>query len=332
MLFRSASSGWTNNSPHNGVLAADTNQPITDFQHLQDSEAGLQGPNSFQPPVGIAEPTNYGTFDSAAQIANDPNAIDVVSGSPAEMQLAQFQPQAAGLDSPPLLEQPPTVSSPPRIRFRGLSASDSTTEERLEELRLRLSQTVTRPSQEWRFEQLQFEANRLLESTESPRVRSQLRDLLDRIARFQRIRLAYEGGATARSSSLVDIEEPTKSEREGLTGLTSKVRELAKTDLAATKIATSTTEAPSQTADKPLYDAVGLLKPVTSKRAKAPQYALVDDRGEVVSFVTPTPDLNLKAYLGRRIGVHGKRGFMPEYRRAHVTAERISPIADRVRR
>jgi len=99
--------------------------------------------------------------------------------------------------------------------------------------------------------------------------------------------------------------------------LSAKVRELAKTDL---------------TADRPLYDAVGLLKPVASKRANAPQYALVDDKGEVVSFVTPTPDLNLKPYLGRRIGVHGKRGFMSEYRRAHVTAERVSPIAERVRR
>jgi len=59
---------------------------------------------------------------------------------------------------------------------------------------------------------------------------------------------------------------------------------------------------------------------------------LVDERGKVVSFITPTPDLNLKPYVGRRVGVHGKRGFMTEYRRAHVTAGRVTPLEGPIRR
>ncbi len=299
---------------------------------------------SLQPPLEAAPPSSFPQDISSSGNAID-SAIDVIAGSPAEMQLAQFQPQAESLVSPALLGAtvPETPSlSPPRIRFRSLSASENPTVQRLEELQLRLSQTVIQPPEAWHFEQLQAETNGLLEKTDSPQVRSQLRDLLDRIARFQRVRQGYEGTAIADSSSqmnsLFDAEEtkpPATSpdlspdlssatsseiaprESEGLTGLSGKVRKLAKADL---------------TADRPLYDAVGLLKPVASKRAKAPQYALVDEKGEVVSFVTPTPDLNLKPYLGRRIGVHGKRGFMPEYRRAHVTAERVSPIAKRVRR
>jgi hypothetical protein len=74
------------------------------------------------------------------------------------------------------------------------------------------------------------------------------------------------------------------------------------------------------------YDAVGLLKPVVSRSDHSPHYALVDDKGKVVSFVTPTTDVNLQPYIGRRIGVNGTRGFMPEYRRAHVMANRITPI------
>jgi len=300
-----SSFGGEYKSPHNTVLGTTAELPTVAFRHLQDSNTGMQNSNAFQPP-------------------SNPNAIEVVTGSPAAMQLAQFQPQAEGLVSPALMATttPEALgSSPPRIRFRGLSTSESTMVQRLEELQLRLSQTVIQPPEQWRFEQLQAEANGLLEKTESPRVRSQLRDLLDRIARFQRVRQGHEKAALASSSSQsnspLETEEPSQPKSEGLTGMTSRVRELAKTDL---------------TADRPLYDAVGLLKPVASKRAKAPQYALVDDKGEVVSFVTPTPDLNLKPYLGRRIGVHGKRGFMPEYRRAHVTAERVSPITDRVRR
>lgn len=80
------------------------------------------------------------------------------------------------------------------------------------------------------------------------------------------------------------------------------------------------------------YDAVGILKPVVSKRAKAPRYALVDQQGEVVSFVTPTPDVNLQRYVGRRIGIQGKRGYMPDYKRSHVTASRVNMLGGSQRR
>lgn len=74
------------------------------------------------------------------------------------------------------------------------------------------------------------------------------------------------------------------------------------------------------------FDAVGVLKPVVSKRPGAPQFALVDDRGQVLTFVTPSPDVNLQPYLGHRVGIAGNRGFMPEFNRAHVTAGRVTPL------
>jgi hypothetical protein len=46
--------------------------------------------------------------------------------------------------------------------------------------------------------------------------------------------------------------------------------------------------------------------------------------------VTASPDVNLQAYVGKRIGVLGNRGFMPEYRRAHVTASRVTPLEERL--
>ena len=50
----------------------------------------------------------------------------------------------------------------------------------------------------------------------------------------------------------------------------------------------------------------------------------------MVTFVTASPDVNLQAYVGQRIGVRGSRGFMPEYRRAHVTASRVTPLEERL--
>ena len=74
------------------------------------------------------------------------------------------------------------------------------------------------------------------------------------------------------------------------------------------------------------YDAVGTLRPVVSRRPGTPQFALVNAQGQVVTFITPTPDVNLQPFIGQQIGVTGSRGYIPEFRRAHVTAARVAPL------
>ena len=49
-----------------------------------------------------------------------------------------------------------------------------------------------------------------------------------------------------------------------------------------------------------------------------------------MTFVTPSPDVNLQPYVGQRIGVTGSRGYIPEFRRAHVTAGRVTPLNERI--
>jgi hypothetical protein len=78
------------------------------------------------------------------------------------------------------------------------------------------------------------------------------------------------------------------------------------------------------------FDAVGVLRPVASRRPGAPPFALVDERGQVLSFVTPTPGVNLQSFLGQRIGVTGNRGYIPEFQRAHVMAGRVAPAPERI--
>ena len=165
-----------------------------------------------------------------------------------------------------------------------------------------------------------------------------LRDLISRINRFDNVQRDYK---SSNSGSIPPLGNHTTENRilEQNSGFNSapvedqvarvvdNVRQRVQQDLRnAQPLARATNET------KPLYDAVGKLKPVVSKREQAPPYALVNDKGDVVSFVTPTPDLNLQPYVGRHIGIHGNRGFMPEYRKAHVTAGRVSPINTKLRR
>jgi hypothetical protein len=103
-----------------------------------------------------------------------------------------------------------------------------------------------------------------------------------------------------------------------------------------TSLARQYEQAPPNTAlgspDTARYDAIGILRPVVSQRPGAPQFAVVDEQGQVVSFVTPTPDVNLQTYVGTRVGITGNRGFIPEFNRAHVTAGRVTPLTERTLR
>lgn len=278
-------------------------------------------------------PPRIPVVEASPQTPSNPDAMDIVAGSPAELQLAQFQAQSP--QPMPLSATAEVIGNSyavqPRVRFDGLNVTPSRTItiNSVEELELQLSQVVVQSPGDWKLSSLEAAANSLLVTTKSPPVRAQLREVLERITQFQQIQQRYNNPSVALPINPDPFETPGVQQASGVTGMSSSVRERIRQDLEK-----STAPAVRQdlTADEPLYDATGTLKPVVSKRESAPQYALVDERGKVVSFVTPTPDLNLQPYVGRQIGVHGTRGFMPEYRRTHVTAGRVTPIEGTVRR
>ena len=312
----------------------------------------------------------------SAQVATlDSGHVDIVAGSPAELQLAQFQRNAQTFQAPGLLGQqaPPTANSSPNSSNQATvprvhlgssnvghdATSSANQHERVIELQLRLSQIVSQPPPTWNFEQVTSEANNLLQSTDSAAERGELRDLLDRIARFRRIRAGYTQAPAASMvavtptpgvtppANAITTAEPVEADAttaeiqedypvptlgppvDPMAEIVHSVRDRVREDFDQN---VSSDSGEGNSSGQQTYDAVGLLKPVVSRRQGAPQYALVDDSGNVISFVTPTPDLNLKPYIGRRVGVNGTRGFINEYRRNHVTAGRITQVDGTIRR
>jgi len=356
---RQPARGWGAVDGHTGVPTRSGNQARVvpgapgppDFDHLRDAppmHAGQTLGTAFRAPPRLAE-----------QQLPDPDAMEVIAGSPAEMQLAQHQTQAQ--DSAPLRvadeamrERDPVpsgtdpVAEPavPRVRLPDLTATLADSSENVADLDLLLSQMVARPPRLWDLGPLQTKAEGLLESADSTAQRVRLRDLERRIARFRRVQQEYQqphqrlaaasrdpfgsAGIGAPGSSPAGASG-TPDEDGQLSRLVENVRQRVREDLRNASRNENAAIGSPGAAEKPLYDAVGRLKPVVSRREQAPPYALVDGKGRVVSFVTPTPDLNLQPYIGRHVGVHGNRGFMPEYRKAHVTAGRVSPIEGRLR-
>lgn len=228
-----------------------------------------------------------------------PVAQPVANPPAAPVSVATTSPPPAASPAPPKQDVAPIVSPP---------AATPELAGQLRDLELRLSRMVAEPPATWNTETLEQSAQQLLSKAETAGDRDAVKNTLAKIDRFAAIQqrsVAANGGAVA-STARGNISPSTVTPLPGVT--------------------------PAGTGTTGQFDAVGVLRPVVSKRAGAPQFALVDERGQVVTFVTPTPDVNLQPYLGQRIGVIGSRGYIPEFHRAHVTAARIAPLGSTVLR
>jgi hypothetical protein len=193
----------------------------------------------------------------------------------------------------------------------------------LTELEMQLSRTVAEPPTTWQIEPLQREVERLLGQAQSAADRAAVQTTLAKINRFDSIGRRYRQVGPIGSGWADPLITATAGSGDPRTAGAAPPAQAAITPL---------TEATPQFVglDGQRYDAIGILRPVVSKRPGAPQFALLNERGQVVSFVTPAPDVNLQAFVGKRIGVAGTRGYIPEFQRSHVTAGRVAPLGERI--
>ncbi|MBS0210006.1 MAG: SH3 domain-containing protein [Planctomycetes bacterium] len=173
--------------------------------------------------------------------------------------------------------------------------------DRLDTLDLELSTEVAQAPTDWNFAKLRDEAERMLAKSETPVERGQARLLLAKIDRFEDIRNRY-------TSSMASAGQT----------------ELRRQELAARAPRPSDPTAPA--APDPRYDGTGKLAQVVSRRAGGPQFALLDRNGAIRSYVSASPGVNLRNYVGREIGVSGSLGYLSEEKASHVTAKRVTVI------
>lgn len=190
-------------------------------------------------------------------------------------------------------------AAPPTPAAEATTESTPTTafDERVTALEIALATIVAERPALWRFDALEAEASALLIAAEDEPQRQAVRVIADRIDRFATLGRRHRDARGTKPAPQV-----------------------------AAKPKPSPSRPTDATKPKPKYDAVGELRAVVSKRADAPTYALVDENGKVTTLVTPSPDLDLAPLVGKRIGVRGARGFMPAYRREHLTANRVAPL------
>lgn len=187
-------------------------------------------------------------------------------------------------------------------------------------MEVELGRMVADPPTMWNLGGLEQDAAKLLSGAKTEQERDSVRQFAARLERFSSIRRRHE---------LVSPVDGLLAARMPTAGVSAMPQVTAVPNTVAQSI--SDAGGATQQVD-PRFDAMGLLRPVASKRADAPKFALVNDAGQIITFVTPAPDVNLQPYLGRRIGVSGTRGYMAEFNHRHVTAGRVMPVGDRLLR
>lgn len=209
-----------------------------------------------------------------------------------------------------------------------MAAVDSTLPRRLasasiSELNLALSAMVAGEPQSWNFDGIRPRAKTLLHEAHSAAERREARELVKQIDRFSAI---HERWKTAQAS---DAPPPVDSEAEEPTGS----RASSETDIAA---ADAKDAAAEPSTDEPAalgyieleqrYDGVGQLTEVVTKRAETPRFALLDSRGAARMYLTPAPGVNLRRLIGRKVGVTGRLGYLPEMKAQHIAVQRATRL------
>jgi hypothetical protein len=192
------------------------------------------------------------------------------------------------------------VTVTPEVPLRRMSPEEFQAE--LDAADLQLSVMLAEEPTVWEFGELDTKAQTLLAQAETAVERGRARLLAGKIAQAADIK--------RRTNEIQRTQVEIEGDNRRLAGL-------AEQQAAAMR-------ASSQ--DR--FDGVGRLTRVVPSKLGAPRYALVDERGAVRCYVTPAPDVNIRYYEGRLVGVNGIRGYISRENAEHITAKHIAPLDD----
>jgi len=218
---------------------------------------------------------------------------------------------------------------PPSVLTTGLNEDDSTDRlpsdhvepadhiliSELANIELKLSETIIDDPDRWNLGSLQLRSQAVIDTGEVQSVREDAQRLLAKITQFADIKrrsgqlkleTMSDVGKRASLSSSLDAEETELGE------LLADVKQGAIGNLSK-------------------YDGEGWLRRVVSNRRGVPEYALTDRTGNIIQFISPQTGLDLGRYERKRVGIFGVRGFIPEFDRPHLVAQRIVSL-DKVTR
>lgn len=195
---------------------------------------------------------------------------------------------------------------------------------------LELSRVVSQPTETWDLGRLRARCMDWIEYSDSAIVRGEARLLLDRIDRFDDLRIkslqsAQKDSRTFGSREPMPSVGPNFNPRQPGTfhGQSPVVQA---SGVMGTSIASPNySQLPNypQPSELGAGDASGWLVQVHATAPGQPDFALTDDAGNVITYVRSTASLNLRRYLQQPVMIQGVRGYIPNLAAKLIVAERV---------
>lgn len=165
----------------------------------------------------------------------------------------------------------------------------------LEAIELQLSLIAAKSPEEWKLNELLRQSQKLLDDSNSTIERGKARLLMAKVQEFESLKQRYAG-----------------------------LEELQASDGTSEPLAEETTlQSSDEKTFDPRFDGRGWLLPVVSKRYSAPPYALLNGEGEILTYVTPAPGINLNRFMRKQVGIFGQRSQAEFLGKKHLTADRV---------
>lgn len=195
---------------------------------------------------------------------------------------------------------------------------------------LELSRVVSQPTETWDLGRLRARCMDWIEHGDSAIIRGEARLLLDRIDRFEDLRIKSLQSAQ-RDSRDFGNREPTPSIAPNFNPRQPGTFSGQSPVVQASGVM-GTSVAPPNYSQPPNYpqpselgagDASGWLVQVHATAPGQPDFALTDDAGNVITYVRSTASLNLRRYLQQPVMIQGVRGYIPNLAAKQIVAERV---------
>lgn len=196
----------------------------------------------------------------------------------------------------------------------------------LMQLQIKLSELVTQPMMQWNFTQLKEQVRQVIQFGDSPVERGQARLLMERIEDFEQLAVRsgyFIASANNSLSSGPGVNFGTVNRgpvNEGPPVQTASYNSPERSVRDDSRIADSFNPRGGPTMS---FDASGWLVPVHASTSGQPTHAITDDSGQIVAYVTGLPGMNLDRYINQAVGIHGLRGFLPQFQAAHIEAQNV---------
>ncbi len=154
-------------------------------------------------------------------------------------------------------------------------------------------------------------ASRLTTTAQNPLVVGRARMLLERVEQYRQVAHRRDGEVVVRDAAILNSG--------GTSGY--PVLPAAHTQtIHSGSNAGLLYQGPAQSDAVKVANATGTLVQVYSARTNSPPFALTDNSGRTIAYVTPIPGVNLRPHLNHRVSVFGNRGFLTGLSTPHVVA------------